>query len=389
MIYRKNVKTNDSISLLGYGCMRFSRKDGQIDVDKAHKEVKFAVDNGVNYIDTAWIYEGNEIAVGEILSRDGLRSKVHLATKLPQWSVKEYKDFDKYLNESLLRLRTDTVDYYLIHAMGEMENWQRVVDLGIKDWIAKVKAEGKIKRIGFSYHGNYENYVKIMNDYDWEFVQLQYNVLDIQLQAGLKGMDFAYNKGVSVVVMEPLRGGQIANKLSANVRKLYDKLNSLDNTNRTVANLSLNFVYDHPAVLTVLSGMNDVKHVEDNLKSVDDFKPLTKKQKEIFTEVEKLALDEQAIRCTDCKYCQPCPSKIDIPSVFDSYNGVIADNGRTLAKQKFVEVIKRRKGFQITDCTQCRSCEGVCPQNLEIVKNLQMIHEFAKDDLTEHKENKE
>lgn len=377
MIYRNNIKTGDRISLLGYGCMRFTRENGVIDVEKAYKEVKYAIDNGVNYLDTAWIYDGSEVAVGEILSRDNLRSKVNIATKLPQWKVMEYGDFDKYFNDHLTRLRTDRIEYYLVHAMGTFNDWKRVVDLGIKDWISNLKANGKIKRIGFSYHGNYENYVKIMNDYAWDFVQLQYNVLDVQLQAGLKGLDFACNKGVGVIVMEPLRGGQIATKLSANVCKFYDQLNSLNHTNRSVANLSLNFVYDHPAVFTVLSGMNDIAHIKDNLQSIDDFKPLTNEQKRIFSLIEKAALDEQAIRCTDCKYCQPCPYKIDIPSVFGAYNNVMADSSNNERKTKFIEALKTKNGFKVTDCIKCRHCEQVCPQGLSIVDDLVLIKEFS------------
>ena len=208
MQYRKDKNGND-LSILGYGCMRFTKKGNGIDIDKAEKEIMAAYKAGVNYYDTAYIYPGSEAALGEILERNGIRKNINIATKLPQYLIKNSKGIDKYFNEELSRLRTDYVDYYLMHHLTDVEMWEKLKAVGIEQWIKEKKEAGQIRNIGFSFHGNSDSFVKILNDYDWDFCQVQYNYLDEVTQAGVKGVKAAAEKGIPVVIMEPLRGGKL------------------------------------------------------------------------------------------------------------------------------------------------------------------------------------
>ena len=261
MQYR-NDKYGNPLSILGYGCMRFTRKGNGIDIDKAEKELMTAYKAGVNYYDTAYIYPGSEEALGQILERNHIREKVHIATKLPQFLIRNIAAVDKYFDEELTRLRTTYIDYYLMHHVTDVAMWEKLKQVGILDWIRDKKASGAIRNIGFSYHGNTENFLKILNDYDWDFCQIQYNYLDEVSQAGVKGLKAAAEKGIPVVIMEPLRGGKLVNMLPQGARDAMKK----SGRGWSPAEWGLRWLYDQKEVTVVLSGMNSVEMVAENCR---------------------------------------------------------------------------------------------------------------------------
>ena len=251
MQYRSD-KHGNMLSILGYGCMRFTKKGNSIDIDKAEQEILAAYRAGVNYYDTAYIYPGSEEALGEIFERNGIREKINIATKLPQYMIRSREGLDKYFGEELTRLRTTYIDYYLMHHLTDIAMWEKLKQVGILSWIADKKASGAIKNIGFSYHGNTENFLKILNDYDWDFCQIQYNYLDEVAQAGVKGLKAAADKGIPVVIMEPLRGGKLVNMLPAGALEAMKK----SGHDWTPAEWGLRWLYNQEEVTVVLSGMN-------------------------------------------------------------------------------------------------------------------------------------
>ncbi|MBP5239231.1 MAG: aldo/keto reductase, partial [Oscillospiraceae bacterium] len=265
MQYRKDRNGNE-LSILGYGCMRFTKKGSGIDVDKAEKELMTAFRAGVNYFDTAYVYSGSEAAVGEILERNHIRDQVNIATKLPQYLIGNRAALDRYFNEELSRLRTDYVDYYLMHHLTDVAMWEKLKKVGILDWIREKKESGAIRNIGYSYHGNTENFLKILNDYDWDFCQIQYNYLDEVAQAGKAGLQAAAAKGIPVMIMEPLRGGKLVNMLPETAKK------AMADSGRGwgPAEWGLRWLYNQPEVTVVLSGMNSVEMVQENCRTASD-----------------------------------------------------------------------------------------------------------------------
>ncbi len=265
MQYRKDRKGNE-LSILGYGCMRFTKKGTGIDIDKAEKELMTAYRAGVNYYDTAYIYPGSEAAVGEIFERNQIRDKVNIATKLPQYLIGNRAALDRYFDEELKRLRTDHVDYYLMHHLTDVAMWEKLKKVGILDWIQEKKQSGAIRNIGFSYHGNTENFLKIVDDYDWDFCQIQYNYLDEVAQAGKAGLQAAAAKGLAVMIMEPLRGGKLVNMLPEAAKK------AMQDSHRdwSPAEWGLRWLYNQPEVTVVLSGMNSVEMVEANCRTASE-----------------------------------------------------------------------------------------------------------------------
>jgi hypothetical protein len=367
MEYRLN-KNGEKISILGYGCMRFTTKGGSIDLDKAEKEMLAAYERGVNYFDTAYVYSGSEAVLGEVLERNHIRDKVNIATKLPQYLVSSKAALDRYFNEELRRLRTDYVDYYLMHHMTAMNQWDKLDRLGVREWIAEKKASGQIKNIGFSYHGNTEDFIGILDAYDWDFCQIQYNYMDEHTQAGKKGLLHAAEKGIPVVIMEPLRGGKLVNLLPDKAKKeiaAYEK-------GFTPAELGLRWLWNQPEVTCVLSGMNSVEMVEENCRIASDAKAgafdeedfvLVEKIKEIIAETE-------LVGCTGCRYCMPCPRGVDIPALFRSYN-MTALESKAAARGEYLQTVglKKEPAFA-TQCIGCGKCEQHCPQNIPIREML-------------------
>ncbi len=369
MEYRKD-RSGKPLSILGYGCMRFTKKNNRIDVDKAEKEVMEAFRKGVNYFDTAYIYPGNEVALGEILRRTGIRDEINIATKLPHYLVRTRSGIDRIFNEELSRLSTDRIDYYLIHFLTDISQWEKLKDLGIGQWIEEKKKEGKIRNIGFSFHGNTEQFLSILEDHDWDFTMIQYNYLDEHAQAGRKGLARAAEKGIPVMIMEPLRGGRLVDFLPREAKKLIRE----NGHGYTPAELALRWLWDQPEVTCVLSGMNSPEMVEENCRIASDAKAghLTEEDHELVDQVREAVLASMQIPCTECGYCMPCPRGVDIPGNFRSYNRM-GTEGKSSARREFFQSIGlgTPPAFA-SQCNGCGRCESHCPQSISIREQLKV-----------------
>ena len=367
MQYRRD-KNGNELSILGFGCMRFTKKGNSIDIDKAEKEILAAYKAGVNYYDTAYIYPGSEEALGEILQRNNLREKVNIATKLPQYMIRSREGLDKYFDEELKRLRTTYVDYYLMHHLTDVAMWDKLKAVGILDWIAAKKESGQIRNIGFSYHGNTENFLKILEDYDWDFCQIQYNYLDEVAQAGVKGLKAAAAKGIPVVIMEPLRGGKLVNMLPSGA------LQAMKASGRkwTPAEWGLRWLYNQPEVTVVLSGMNSIEMVEENCRTASEAVAghLTKEDFATLEVVKEKIREKEKVGCTGCRYCMPCPKGVDIPGIFRCYNTMYTES-KAEGRAQFMQTVglSGEPPFA-TQCVGCGKCEKHCPQNLPIREKL-------------------
>lgn len=367
MQYRKD-KNGNELSMLGYGCMRFTKKGNAIDIDKAEQEILAAYEAGVNYYDTAYIYPGSEAALGEILERNNLRDKVNIATKLPQYLIRNRKGLDKYFEEELSRLRTDHVDYYLMHHLTDVEMWEKLKAVGIEDWIRQKKASGEIRNIGFSYHGNSDNFVTILNDYDWDFCQVQYNYLDEVTQAGVIGVKAAAEKGIPVVIMEPLRGGKLVNMLPEKAKKLFAE----SERGWTPAQWAFRWLFNQPEVTVVLSGMNSLEMVEENCRTASEMQAgsLTEEDFELLEDVKKAIREKEKVGCTGCRYCMPCPMGVDIPGTFACYNTMYTE-GKNEGRFQYAQTVGLTKEPAFaTQCIECGKCEQHCPQGLPIREKL-------------------
>lgn len=367
MQYRKD-KYGKDISILGYGCMRFSKKGNSINLEKAEKEVMNAINKGVNYFDTAYIYPGSEEALGKILEKNKARDKIYIATKLPQYLIKSKSALDKYFDEQLKRLRTDHIDYYLMHMLTDIAAWEKLKKLGIEEWIIQKKKEGKIKNLGFSFHGNSDMFIKILDDYDWDFCQIQYNYMDENSQAGRKGLMAAAEKHIPVIIMEPLRGGKLVDLLPEKAKKVINDYK----TKRTPAEWAFRWLWNQPQVTCVLSGMNSMEMVDENIKVASEVK-VNEFSKEDFEMIEKVKSEINAnvkVNCTGCRYCMPCPRGIDIPTAFKCYNQMYTENKGSGRKEYLQIVALQKEMSDISNCVECGKCESHCPQHIEIRKKL-------------------
>ena len=368
MQYRKDRKGNE-LSILGYGCMRFTKKGSGLDIAKAEKELLTAYQAGVNYYDTAYIYPGSEAALGEIFERNHIREKINLATKLPQYLIGNRAALDRYFNEELSRLRTDYVDYYLMHHLTDVAMWEKLKKVGILDWIEEKKQSGAIRNIGFSYHGNTENFLKILNDYNWDFCQIQYNYLDEVAQAGKAGLQAAAAKGLAVMIMEPLRGGKLVNMLpEAAKQAMKDSSRSW-----SPAEWGLRWLYNQPEVTVVLSGMNSVEMVEANCRTASEAgaAAFTEADFETLERVKHAIRAKEKVGCTGCRYCMPCPKGVDIPGIFRCYNTMFSES-KSAGRSQFIQTVGLTKipAFA-SQCIRCGKCEQHCPQSIPIRDKLQ------------------
>lgn len=367
MKYRTD-KYSQPISILGYGCMRFSRKGGSIDIDKAEKEVLLAIESGVNYLDTAYIYPGSEACLGEILSRNHLREKVNVATKLPQYLIRSRAAIDKYFAEQKNRLRTEYIDYYLMHMLTDIEAWEKLKKLGIEEWIREKKESGEIRNIGFSFHGNTDMFLKILDAYDWDFCQIQYNYMDENSQAGRKGLQAAAAKGIPVIIMEPLRGGKLVDLLPEKAKRLIAK----DPKKRSAAELAFRWLWDQSEVTCVLSGMNSEEMVRENCRIASEAEAgeLTTKDHALIGRIRELINEKIRVGCTGCGYCMPCPHGVDIPQTFRCYNEMYTEK-KGVGRREYAQVVALRKEPAFpTQCVACGRCEKHCPQHLPIIEEL-------------------
>ncbi len=367
MQYR-NDRNGKPISILGYGCMRFSKKGKSIDLEKTEQEVMTAIQSGVNYLDTAYIYPGSEAALGEILKRNQCRESVSIATKLPQYLIKSEAALDKYFNEQLKRLQTDYIDYYLMHMLTDIAAWEKLCKLGIEDWIQRKKEEGKIRNLGFSFHGNTEMFLQILNAYDWDFCQIQYNYMDEHSQAGRKGLEAAAAKKIPVIIMEPLRGGKLVDLLPEQAKTLIRE----DERGWTPAEWAFRWLWNQPEVTCVLSGMNSLPMVEENVRIAGEVQTGEMTARDFATiEAVKAEINRNIkVGCTGCAYCMPCPKGVDIPTAFRCYNRMYTEN-RNAGRLEYMQIVSLQKEMSdIRNCVECGKCEMHCPQHLPIRQKL-------------------
>ena len=367
MQYRKDRKGNE-LSVLGYGCMRFSRKGSGIDLLKAEQEIMHAVEAGINYFDTAYIYPGSEAALGEILSRNHCREKVFIATKLPHYMIKSIEGVEKTFQEELRRLKTDYIDYYLMHMLTDTDTWEKLKKMGIEEWIKAKMESGAIRNIGFSYHGHTAMFKQLVDVFDWDFCQIQYNYMDEHSQAGREGLKAAAAKGIPVIIMEPLRGGKLVDLLPEGA------LQKIGENERgwTPAEWAFRWLWDQPEVTCVLSGMNSLSMVEENMRIASEVRPgeFTQEDFALIEEVKAEINGRIKVGCTGCGYCMPCQKGIDIPTTFRCYNRMYTENAKA-GRFEYMQITALQKEMSdVSKCVECGKCESHCPQHLEIRKEL-------------------
>jgi len=374
MLYRKMPKNDDQLSILGFGCMRLPvNQDGSINKTRAIDQIRMAVDRGVNYLDTAWPYHSgeSESLLGHALD-DGYRKKVRIATKLPSWMVKSRSDMDYFLNLQLEKLKTDHIDYYLLHALNG-KSWGKLKGLGVADFLNQAIADGRIVNAGFSFHGLAEDFTRIVDEYPWVFCQIQYNFLDRENQAGLDGLRYAASKKLGIVIMEPLRGGNIGlPEAPPAVEEIWNRAEK----HRTPVEWALRWVWNHPEVTTVLSGMNQETHIEENLAIANEAESgsLTTSELQLVEQVVQKYQELMKVGCTGCGYCMPCPEGVMIPAIFEVYNKMHMFGDETGAKFSYAlrmsgELSGQKPGFA-SQCVECGECMEKCPQQLEIIDDL-------------------
>lgn len=374
MNYNTPKKLGVELSSLGIGCMRFPLIKGESDPTKVDMELagsilRYAIDNGVNYIDTAYVYSGgaNEKIVGELLEGE-YRDKVYLATKLPAWQCEKPEDMERIFNEQCANLRTDHIDFYLVHSL-DLAKWIKMRDMGVREFLDRLKSEGKIRFACFSFHDDYKAFETIINDYDWDMCQIQYNFMGTDEQATTKGLELAGEKGIPVVIMEGLLGGKLA-KAPANVQKIYDEYKE----KRSPAEWAYRWLCNLPQVAVVLSGVTDMEMTKDNIRIFSEAKTGCMSEEDL--EMMKKARAEYEARtkvgCTACKYCMPCPAGVDIPGIFARWNDAFQYSENISGNRAYKRMTE--KGCDATKCVECRACEAVCPQHISIPEMLKKAH---------------
>lgn len=373
MQYRKMPGNKDRLSILGFGLMRLPvDKDNKIDEVQTMKMLNYAVENGVNYLDTAFPYHGGESEplLGRFLKTID-RKKVFVASKLPTWLIKTRADMDEYLAKQLERLQTDYIDYYLLHGLNG-KSWMAMKKLGAIEFLESAKAAGKIRHIGFSFHDKYPAFKKIIDAYDWEFCQIQHNYFDTHREAGIRGLKYAAAKGIGIIIMEPVMGGKLAGGIPSEAQKIWAR----SKHRWSPAERALRFVWNYPEVQVVLSGMSDLQQMQENIAIAGKAKPdsIPEEELKLYQKVRRVYLNKMVVRCTGCGYCLPCPSKVAIPWVLGMYNEahMFGDKERH----------QREYSFFIPDankadkCTQCGACLPKCPQRIEIPAELNKAADF-------------
>jgi predicted aldo/keto reductase-like oxidoreductase len=381
LLYRNFGKTNEKVSVLGFGAMRLPAMENdptKIDENEAIKMIRYSIDQGVNFIDTAYPYGGfdmyqggqSEPIVAKAL-KDGYREKVKISTKLPSWLIETREDMDKYLNEQLERLKTDSIDFYMVHGITKTY-WKKLKELGFEEFLNQAIDDGKIKYAGFSFHDRVELFKEVVDHYNWSFCLIQYNYLDDNYQAGKEGLEYAFNKGLGVATMEPLRGGQIASTVPKDVEDIFNQAD----IKRTPAEWALRWVWNHPEVSVVLSGMNTMDDVRENLQIASQAQPnsLTSKELEIVDQTKAIFKEKLEIGCTGCGYCLPCPEGVNIPENFAKYNDYrLFGTPETKERFKFGYEMSLLNGEKASACTECGQCEEHCTQEIPIIQELKKV----------------
>ena len=373
MLTRENIKNGDQLSILGFGCMRLPMKGSHIDEDRAIAMIRDAIKQGVNYFDTAYPYHGgrSEPLLGKAL--EGVyREKVMVATKLPHYMVSSLDGAKKIFQNQLNKLRTNYIDYYLLHMLSDKAGFDRMAKIGVMDWLEQQKKDGIIKNLGFSFHGEKTDFEQLIHAYPWDFCQIQYNYLDENNQATKSGLELAYSMGMPVIVMEPLRGGKLVNNLP---QEILDEFKSYDQ-NRSPAEWALRWVWNHPEVMVVLSGMSDEEQLAENIRIASDAQAgaLSEQEHKIFKRVKAVMLEKTKVPCTGCGYCMPCPFGVNIPGCFSVYNDkyLLGKKGSRITYYQNLGMGAKNPGFASL-CNQCGKCERHCPQNIEIRKDLRKV----------------
>lgn len=375
MLYRKLGQTDKMASILGFGTMRLPTigdDDSQVDEEKAVKMIRYAIDSGINYIDTAYPYHGgmSESVIGKALE-GGYREKVYLATKLPSWLITSREDMDRYLNEQLEKLRTDHIDFYLLHALNK-DFWELVKKNGVFDFLNSALSEGKIRYTGFSFHDNIGLFKEIVDSYSWDLCQIQYNFMDENFQAGHEGLMYAVSKGLGVVIMEPLRGGYLVSSVPSEVKKIWDSAE----IKRSPVEWGFQYLWDYPEISVVLSGMSDLAQVKNNLEFAEKGLPnsLTQDEKKLISKVKEIYRSKTRVYCTGCHYCMPCPSGVNIPETFKFLN-----NAEMFDRIEEEKLLYSGLEGKASNCTECGQCEEKCPQQTPIREMLKdVVNIFEK-----------
>lgn len=373
MQYRRFGKTQFDVSILGFGAMRLpilNNDDSQIDEDKAIEMIRYSIDKGVNYVDTAYPYHrGNsEKMVGKALM-NGYRDKVFLATKSPVWQVEKFEDFERFLDEQLEKLQTDHIDMYLMHALNT-ERWEKIKALKFFQFFDKAKASGKIRLAGFSFHDKYPTFKKIIDEYsEWDFCQIQLNYMDINYQAGLRGLQYASSKDLAIVIMEPLKGGKLA-RLPDRAMKILRK----NGKDWSAVEWSFRWLANFPAVSVILSGMSTFEQVKENIEIAEHLTPdnLLKTDLDLIEELRNTLESYAVINCTECGYCMPCSSGVNIPGNFRLYNEAIMFENLQMAKGEYAWFTSQKMSAAF--CTECGQCLSKCPQKLQIPDLLKKVN---------------
>ena len=375
MQYRTMPNSDEKLSVLGFGCMRLPAPKGRqpkffssIDKERAAEQIRYAIDRGVNFLDTAYVYHAgtSESFLGEYVLKDGYREKVNISTKLPCMTINKKENMEKILNKQLKRLQVEYIDYYLLHGLNG-DIWDKMLSLGVINFMDKIRKQGKARRMGFSFHGSKEDFKKIIDAYNWEFVLVQFNILDEHAQAGIEGIKYARSKGLGIFVMEPLRGGSLASKIPGEAQRIYDSAP----VKRTPAEWALRWVWNHPEVTMVLSGMNNEKHIDENIKIASEALPNSLSDTELIVigNFKESYLHSLQVKCTGCSYCMPCPADINIPNAF-----LYLNNYHMSSKIEALVLYILNAGIHVKDgkphwtknCINCGKCEKICPQGIKI-----------------------
>lgn len=373
MQYRTVPKNGDRLSALGFGAMRLPTRMGRIDEERAIRQIRSAIDRGVNYIDTAYPYHNGESE--KLLAKalaDGYRERVFIADKLPPWLVKSREDMDHILDVQLKRLGTDHIDYYLLHTL-DAKSWKKLCEMDVFSFLESARDAGKIKNIGFSFHGDRKTFKEIIDAWDWTFCQIQYNYLDEETQAGTEGLEYAAEKGLAVMIMEPLRGGMLARNVPAEVQTIFES----SDAGRTPAGWGLRWIWDHPEVTVVLSGMNDEENITENIETCEEALPgaMTDAEHAVVAQVAASYKAKIQVNCTGCAYCMPCPFGVNIPQCFSLYNQYHMGGNRMMTRAFY---ILQLIGFDdhtsnATQCKNCGKCVKACPQGIAIPDEMKKV----------------